>query len=101
MRSQAIAVLAVLGVLAASVGYTAPALAGSTYKVHKGQTKGPLHIKNPPYSKVVNKGKITNGGQNGVPALTTSGSMTVVNDGVISATASGSSAKAVGISQGQ
>ena len=100
MARRALAVLTVFAVAAVAA---APALAGHhTYHVGKGQTKGPLTITNPPYNKVVNDGKITNKGQNGVPALTvTGGSTSVVNNGVISATVtSHGTANAVGVQQG-
>ena len=95
--------LAVLTVLAAVAVAAAPALAGKhTFHVGKGQTKGPLTITNPPYNKVVNNGKITNKGKNGVPALTvTGGSSSVVNNGVISSTVtSHGSSVAIGVQQG-
>ncbi len=99
MARRALGALTVFAVVAVAA---APALAGHhTYHVHKGRTKGPLTITNPPYNKVVNNGKITNKGQNGVPALTATGVTTVINNGVISATVtSHGSAKAVGVHQG-
>jgi len=78
----------------------ASALAGNTFTIGKGLTVGPLSIGNPPYSKVVNNGTITNGGASGVPALKTTGSVSIVNNGKITATVkSTSKAIAVGISQ--
>jgi len=50
--------------------------------------KGRLHFTNPPTNKVVNDGAITNRGHKGVPALETSGSVTVINNGTIIATGS-------------
>lgn len=99
MARQTLAILA--GFVAAAVAVV-PAMAGHTYHVGKNKTKGPVTVTNPPYNKVVNDGKITNKGQNGVPALTVTGSSTtVINNGVISSTVtSNGSAKAVGISQG-
>src|SRR5689334_6011401 len=86
--------------MALVIGGAAAAHAGKTYTVHHGQTKGPLVITNPPFSRVVNNGRIVNKGLNGVPALTTKGSVLVINNGVISATVtSGTSVRAVGVAQ--
>ena len=82
------------------VSGVASAFAGSTFTIGKGLSVGPLSISNPPYSKVVNNGTITNGGASGVPALKTTGSVSIVNDGKITAkVTSTSKATAVGISQ--
>jgi hypothetical protein len=51
---------------------------------------------------VVNNGRITNKGLSRVPALTTVGSVTIINHGVISGTVTvtnGKTAKAVGVWQ--
>jgi len=92
--------VAVLGAGVLVSGAWAPVFAGGAYTIGKGHIQGPLSISNPPYSSVLNNGTITNRGHNGVPALVTSGSVNVTNNGTISATVtSASSAKAVGVSQ--
>ena len=59
-----------------------------TLTTHKGQTVGPLQVTNPPTDKVVNNGTIASRGRKGVPALETNGSVTVINNGTITATSS-------------
>jgi hypothetical protein len=97
MSSRSIALLMAFAVV---IGGPAAGNAGSTHTVHKGQTRGPLVITNPPFSRLVNNGRITNKGLGGVPALTIKGSVIVINNGVISATVtSGTTARAIGVLQ--
>src|SRR5215813_7512904 len=97
MKFRSVVVLLAFAFL---VGGVEASNAGKAYTVGRGQTRGPLIISNPPYSRFVNNGVVTNRGLNGVPALTIHGGVTVVNNGVISATVtSGGSARAVGIHQ--
>jgi hypothetical protein len=86
--------------MALIVGGSEASYAGKTFTVNKGQTRGPLVVSRPPYSRFVNNGVVTNKGIPGVPALTTHGNVTVINNGVIKATVtSGSTGKAVGVQQ--
>ena len=97
MTSRSIDALLVIALVA---GGPAAAYAGGTRIIHKGQTVGPLVVAHPPFSRLVNNGRITNQGMTGVPALTISGTVVVINNGVISATATGGkTAKAIGVSQ--
>lgn len=86
--------------MALIVGGSGAGYAGKTFTVNKGQTRGPLVVSHPPYSRFVNNGVVTNRGRPGVPALTTHGNVVVINNGTIIATVtSGSTGKAIGVRQ--
>ncbi len=98
MKSLAIGVLTVLAGAAA----LDPASAGVTHHGHTATingNNGPLQFTNPPTAHVVNNGNVVSM-TGGTPALSTNGSVTIVNNGNITATVtSGTRAVAVGIGQ--
>jgi hypothetical protein len=100
MTSRAIGVL----IIAAGMVGWGPAYAQVSHSHHNHTVTvtgnyGPLNFTNPPVRNVVNLGTIKSV-FSGTPALKTTGSITIVNNGTITAIVrSGTNAMAVGISQ--